>query len=154
MRGFLHRNTHLSTLRFCGIFCTTANIHTPQRMVFTPQQFTVSQRNCTKAITISPFHCPCFTETKIGDFRPLDVQKTGGTQPPVFCCPILPGRCLFCSSLKLMSYRHTTDSHFLLPGSKMSDNKIPEAPVPDVCHPSNAVQLHGSHICRASGIPL
>ena len=36
--------------------------------------------------------------------------------------------------------RPPTDSHFLLPGSKMSDNKIPEAPVPDVCHPSNAVQ--------------
>ena len=50
--------------------------------------------------------------------------------------------------------RPPTDSHFLLPGSEMSDNRIPEAPVPDVYHPSNADRLHGSHICRAGGIPL
>lgn len=37
--------------------------------------------------------------------------KTGGAQPKLsaacFCCPILPGRCQFCSYLKLLPYRHT-----------------------------------------------
>ena len=50
--------------------------------------------------------------------------------------------------------RLPTYSHFLLPGSEMSDNRIPEASVPYACHPANVGRLHESHICRAGGIPL
>ena len=32
----------------------------------------------------------------------------------LFCCPILLGRCRFCSFLKLLSYRHTADAVLLL----------------------------------------
>ena len=32
----------------------------------------------------------------------------------LFCCPILLGRCRFCSFLKLLSYRHTADPPFLV----------------------------------------
>ena len=32
----------------------------------------------------------------------------------LFCCPILLGRCRFCSFLKLLSYRHTAEAVLLL----------------------------------------
>lgn len=44
---------------FMGVLCTTANIRIPQRTVCTIQRFTVSQRNCMRAITISPFLLSC-----------------------------------------------------------------------------------------------
>ena len=57
-------------------------------------------------------------------------------------------------SAEEISGKPPTDSHFLSPGSKMSDNRIPEAPAPDACHPATADRLHGSHICRVNGTPL
>lgn len=88
----------------------TANIRTPQRTVSAMQRFAVSQKNRTEAITISPFSLSLLFSAKTGDSQPLDVQNR---QHPTdvecrpFCCPILLGRCRFCSFLKLLSYRHT-----------------------------------------------
>ena len=51
-------------------------------------------------------------------FSTLRCTKTGSTQPKLsaacFCCPILLGRCRFCSFLKLLSYRHTAEAVLLL----------------------------------------
>ena len=90
----LHRNTRLSTLRFCGVFCTTANIRTLQRMVFTPQQFAVSQKNRIKAITISPFSLPLLYRAKNRYFSTLRCTKTDGTQPKLSAVCFVVQSCL------------------------------------------------------------
>ena len=52
-------------------------------------------------------------EKKTGELEIINLRctKTGSAQPKLsaacFCCPILPGRCQFCSYLKLLPYRHT-----------------------------------------------
>lgn len=60
--------------------------------------------------TISPFHYPCHTERKNRVFRPKNKQRHSvEAECRLFCCPILLGRCQFCSFLKLLSYRHTAN---------------------------------------------
>ena len=107
----LHRNTYLSTLQFWGVFCLTANIRTPQRTVSAMQRFAVSQKNRTEAITISPFSLSLLFSAKNRWFATLRCTKNRQHPTDVecrlFCCPILLGRCRFCSFLKLLSYRHT-----------------------------------------------
>ena len=54
--------------------------------------------------------------TKQAIFAPLNAQN--GRHPAevecrLFCCPILLGRCRFCSFLKLLSYRHTAECRCL-----------------------------------------
>lgn len=94
----------------------TANIRTPQRTVSAMQRFAVSQKNHAEAITISPFLLSLPYRTENRRFSALSCTKTGGHPTEVecrlFCCPILLGRCRFCSFLKLLSYRHTPKALF------------------------------------------
>ena len=63
--------------------------------------------------TISPLHYPCHTERKNRVFRPKNKQRhSAEAECRLFCCPILLGRCQFCSFLKLLSYRHTPKALF------------------------------------------
>ena len=78
----------------------TANIRTPQRTVSAMQRFAVSQKNHAEALTISPFLLSLPYRTENRRFSALS------------CCPILLGRCRFCSFLKLLSYRHTPKALF------------------------------------------
>ena len=113
----LHRNTYLSTLRLCGVFCTIANIRTLKRTVCTIQRFAVSQKNCTKAITISPFSLSLLFSAKNRWFSTLRCKNRRHpteVECRLFCCPILLGRCRFCSFLKLLSYRHTANRPFCI----------------------------------------
>ena len=65
--------------------------------------------------TISPFHYPCHTERKNRVFRPKNKQQhSAEAECRLFCCPILLGRCQFCSFLKLLSYQHTPEGPFFL----------------------------------------
>ena len=65
--------------------------------------------------TISPFHYPCHTERKNRVFRPKNKQRhSAEAECRLFCCPILLGRCQFCSFLKLLSYQHTPEGPFFL----------------------------------------
>ena len=90
----LHRNGHLSTLRFCGIFCTTAIIRTPQRTICIMRQFAVSQRNCIKAINISPFSLPLLYSVGSWRFSTLRCTKTGSTQPKLSAACFIVQSCL------------------------------------------------------------
>ena len=89
----------------------TANIRTPQRTVSAMQRFAVSQKNHAEAITISPFLLSLPYRTENRRFSALSCTKNRRHPTEVecrlFCCPILLGRCRFCSFLKLLSYRHT-----------------------------------------------
>ena len=100
----LHRNTHLSTLRLCGVFCTTANIRTLKRTVYTIQRFAVSQKNCTKAITISPFSLPLPYIVGNWWFSTLRCTKTGNTQPKLNVVCFVVQSCL-------------TDADFVIPSN-------------------------------------
>ena len=63
--------------------------------------------------TISPLHYPCHTEHKNRVFRPKNKQRhSAEAECRLFCCPILLGRCQFCSFLKLLSYQHTPEARF------------------------------------------
>ena len=65
--------------------------------------------------TISPLHYPCHTERKNRVFRPKNKQRhSAEAECRLFCCPILLGRCQFCSFLKLLSYQHTPEDPFFL----------------------------------------
>ena len=65
--------------------------------------------------TISLFHYPCHTERKNRVFRPKNKQRhSAEAECRLFCCPILLGRCQFCSFLKLLSYQHTPEGPFFL----------------------------------------
>ena len=65
--------------------------------------------------TISPLHYPCHTERKNRVFRPKNKQRhSAEAECRLFCCPILLGRCQFCSFLKLLSYQHTPEGPFFL----------------------------------------
>lgn len=90
----LHRNTHLSTLRSCGLFCTTANIRTPQRTVSAMQRFAVSQKNHAEAITISPFFLSLPFRTENRRFSALSCTKTGSTQPKLSAACFVVQSCL------------------------------------------------------------
>ena len=94
----------------------TANIRTPQRTVSAMQRFAVSQKNHAEAITISPFLLSLPYRTENRRFSALSCTKNRRHPTEVecrlFCCPILLGRCRFCSFLKLLSYRHTPKALF------------------------------------------
>ena len=90
----LHRNTPLSTLRFCGVFCTTANMRTSQRTVYLIQRFAVSQRNCMRAITISPFLLSLLYRAESRRFSTLRCTKTGSTQPKLSAACFVVQSCL------------------------------------------------------------
>ena len=88
----------------------TANIRTPQRTVSAMQRFAVSQKNRTEAITISAFSLSLLYSAKNREFSTLrckNRRRPTEIECRLFCCPILLGRCRFCSFLKLLSYRHT-----------------------------------------------
>ncbi len=93
----------------------TANIRTPQRTVSAMQRFAVSQKNRTEAITISAFSLSLLYSAKNREFSPLRCKSRRHptkVECRLFCCPILLGRCRFCSFLKLLSYRHTPKALF------------------------------------------
>ena len=90
----LHRNTYLSTLRFWGVFCLTANIRTSQRTVSAMQWFAVSQKNRTEAITISPFSLSLLFSAKNRWFSTLRCTKTGSTQPKLSAACFVVQSCL------------------------------------------------------------
>ena len=90
----LHRNTHLSALRFCGVFCTTVNIRPPQRTVSAMQRFAVSQKNHAEAITISPFFLSLPFRTENRRFSALSCTKTGGIQPKLSAACFVAQSCL------------------------------------------------------------
>ena len=92
----------------------TANIRTPQRTVSAMQRFAVSQKNHAEAITISPFFLSLPFRTENRRFSALSKNRQHPTEVEcrLFCCPILLGRCRFCSFLKLLSYRHTPKALF------------------------------------------
>ena len=94
----------------------TANIRTPQRTVSAMQRFAVSQKNHAEALTISPFLLSLPYRTENRRFSALSCTKNRRHPTEVecrlFCCPILLGRCRFCSFLKLLSYRHTPKALF------------------------------------------
>ena len=90
----LHRNTYLSTLRFWGVFCLTANIRTPQRTVSAMQRFAVSQKEPHRGDNyFTLFAILAFQRKKTGDSQPLDV-KTGGTQPTLSAACFVVQSCL------------------------------------------------------------
>ena len=90
----LHRNTPLSALRFCEIFCTTVNMRTSQRTVYLIQRFAVSQRNCMRAITISPFLLSLLYRAESRWFSTLRCTKTGSTQPKLSAACFVVQSCL------------------------------------------------------------
>ena len=90
----LHRNTHLSTLRFCGVFCTIANIRTLKRTVCTIQRFAASQKNRTEATTISPVSLSLLFSAKNRWFATLRCTKTDSTQPTLSAACFVVQSCL------------------------------------------------------------
>lgn len=72
----------------------TANIRTPQRTVSAMQRFAVSQKNCTEAITISPFSLSLPYRTENRRFSALSCTKTGGTQPKLSAACFVVQSCL------------------------------------------------------------
>ena len=88
---------------YCGVFCTTANMRTSQRTVYLIQRFAVSQKNRTEAITISAFSLSLLYSAKNREFSTLRCKSRRHPteiEYRLFCCPILLGRCRFCSFLK------------------------------------------------------
>ena len=79
------------------------------------QRFAVSQKNRTEAITISAFSLSLLYSAKNREFSTLrckNRRRPTEIECRLFCCPILLGRCRFCSFLKLLSYRHTPKALF------------------------------------------
>ena len=76
------------------------------------QRFAVSQKNRTEAITISAFSLSLLYSAKNREFSTLrckNRRRPTEAECRLFCCPILPSSCRFCSFLKLLSYRHTAE---------------------------------------------
>ena len=69
-------------------------MRTSQRTVYLIQRFAVSQRNCMRAITISPFLLSLLYRAESRWFSTLRCTKTGSTQPKLSAACVVVQSCL------------------------------------------------------------
>ena len=69
-------------------------MRTSQRTVYLIQRFAVSQRNCMRAITISPFLLSLLYRAESRWFSTLRCTKTGSTQPKLSAACFVVQSCL------------------------------------------------------------